>query len=129
MGKWYEENLGFKIIHTHGNDKDGVNFLYDEKSGFLLELFRSPDAGILEFSYMRPITFHLAIDCKDPLALAKQLESHGAKIIEGSHNIDHDSEKILIKDPWGMTLQLINRNKKLIINKIITETEISENLN
>jgi hypothetical protein len=45
---------------------------------------------------------------------AQRLVAAGAKLVGESPKNTYPEEKILVRDPWEMTIQLLNRKEKLI---------------
>jgi catechol 2,3-dioxygenase-like lactoylglutathione lyase family enzyme len=117
MGVWYRDHLGFKIVLSAGDDMDGVSFVADGEGKTILELGRLPEGPPLDGRSLQPLQLHIALECKDPSAEAERLIRAGAERIGESPRNSYRGEKILIRDPWGYTIQLVNRKKKLQDNK------------
>lgn len=113
MGKWFEKNLGFRIIRELGTDVEGVIFMADDR-GNVLEIANIPEIKPMDFKSMNPLLIHLAIECADPMSEAKRLVAAGAEWIGEAIRNDYKGEKILVRDPYGgLTIQLVNRQKAL----------------
>ena len=117
MGKWYQDHLGFKIVHCAGNDVDGVSFLTDDEGKTILELGRLPEGPPLDGQSLLPLQLHIAVECEDPNTEAERLLHAGAEFLGESPRNKYKGEKLLIRDPWGFTIQLVNRKDKLIESK------------
>jgi len=117
MGEWYRDNLGFKIIRSAGDDIDGVSFVVDGEGKTILELGRLPEGPPLDGRSLLPLQLHIAVECEDPSAEAERLIDAGAELLGESPRNRYKGEKILICDPWGYTIQLVNRKDKLRENK------------
>ena len=113
MGEWYRDNLGFEIIRRAGDDKEGVSFVVDSAGQTVLELGRLPEGPPLDPHTLSPLQLHIAVACDDPTAEAKQLVAAGAELIGESPRNAYKGEKVLLRDPWGFVIQLINRKDKL----------------
>jgi catechol 2,3-dioxygenase-like lactoylglutathione lyase family enzyme len=113
MGEWYRDQLGFRIIRSAGNDADGVTFLVDGDGRTVLELGRLPEGPPLDGRSLLPLQLHIAVTCEDPSAEAARLVAVGAQLLGESPRNRYPGEKILLRDPWGYTLQLVNRQEKL----------------
>jgi catechol 2,3-dioxygenase-like lactoylglutathione lyase family enzyme len=113
MGVWYRDNLGFKIVRSTGNDFDGVSFLVDSEGKTVLELGKIPEGPPIDGRSLRPLQFHIAVECDNPTAEAERLIKAGAELLGESPRNRYPGEKILIRDPWGYTIQLVNRKDKL----------------
>ena len=115
MGHWYKEHLGFRIIIEAGTDADGVIFM-DDDSGMVIEIGHLPGISPMEFRSHHPLSIHLAIECTSPENEARRLVEAGAELVGESLRNAYKGEKILVRDPWGLTIQLINRKAKLKSN-------------
>jgi hypothetical protein len=113
MGIWYRDNLGFRIVRSLGDDNDGVSFILDGDGKTILELGRLPEGPPLDCRCLLPLQLHFAIECEDPSAEATRLVSAGAELVGESPRNKYPGEKILIRDPWGYTIQLLNRKERL----------------
>ena len=113
MGIWYRDNLGFEIIRADGDDTFGVSFLRDRKDGTVIEIAKIPESTALDIGKQVPLQFHIAIDCEDPQSEADRLLSAGAEWIGESLYNSYPGEKLLLRDPWGYTIQLLNRQTTL----------------
>jgi hypothetical protein len=113
MGMWYRDNLGFKIVRSAGDDIDGVSFLIDSEGNAVLELGRLPEGPPLDSRSLLPLQLHIAIECENPTNEAGRLVKAGAELVGESPRNTYQGERILIRDPWGYTIQLVNRKDKL----------------
>jgi hypothetical protein len=112
MGNWYRDNLDFSILWQAGDDIDGVSFISDN-DGTILELAKIPEGPPLDAYSLEPLQLHIAIECSDPTTEAERLISAGATLIGESPRNSYPGEKILVRDPWGYVIQLLNRATKL----------------
>jgi hypothetical protein len=109
MGKWYQKNLGFRILRELGSNSEGVIFMEDDH-GNVIEIAHIPEMPSLDFKSMNPLLIHLAIECSNPIEEANRLVAAGAEMIGEAIRNDYKGEKILIRDPFGgLTIQLVNR--------------------
>jgi len=113
MGQWWVENLGFRVVRQSGDDFFGVCFLQDA-SGTIIEFGKIPEQAPLNFRALLPLQVHIAIECPDTLAEAARLVNQGASLIGESPMNDLAHEKLLMRDPFGAVIQLVNRKDKLI---------------
>jgi catechol 2,3-dioxygenase-like lactoylglutathione lyase family enzyme len=113
MGKWYCEHFGFRVVRSSGDDSAGGVFLKDDASGVTVELCKVAGKAIYDYRALEPLQAHIAIDCADPHALAEKLAQAGASIIEQSPKTPGSNMVVMVRDPWGFAIQLINRVEKL----------------
>jgi len=62
---------------------------------------------------MDPLLFHLALTSFDPDADSKRLIAAGAVYVDEVKTPD-GSYLIMLRDPWGVALQLCKRSRNLI---------------
>lgn len=113
MAKWYQDNLGFSILLQNGSQADGAAFAADSSGQMLIEFFSRPDTPALEFVGMAPLQLHIAVQSDDPEADCARLTQAGALFIERSSLRQAGDLLILMRDPWGMALQLVKRSRPL----------------
>jgi hypothetical protein len=113
MRTWHNRHIGLEIIRMAGTDEDGVVFLRDTDSNTTIEFGRMQGYRPLDFNAFDPLQVHLAVECENPAELASVSQKAGATIVGESARNDYTNEKILVRDPWGFVLQLINRKRKL----------------
>ena len=112
MGNWYRDNLDFSILWQSGNDVEGVSFISDN-DGTVLELGKLAEGPPLDAYSLKPLQLHIAIECDNPTTEAERLVSVGATLIGESPRNSYKGEKVLVRDPWGYVIQLLNRATKL----------------
>jgi catechol 2,3-dioxygenase-like lactoylglutathione lyase family enzyme len=113
MGNWYRDHLGFEILRSVGDDAEGVSFIVDSAGRTVLELGKLAERPPLDPRSLAPLQLHIAIDCDDPTTEAQRLAAAGAELIGESPRNAYPGEKLLVRDPWGFVIQLLNRQSKL----------------
>lgn len=113
MGEWYSENFSLGVLRKLGNDEQGVVFLKDPESGTVLEFAKLKEIDPLPFRSLPDLQVHLAFESDNPLKTSGQLEKAGAEFIGESPKAEAENERFLLKDPWGMTIQIIKRKNSL----------------
>jgi catechol 2,3-dioxygenase-like lactoylglutathione lyase family enzyme len=114
MAKWYEEHLGFQIKRSGGDNTDGVAFVADSSGQVMLELIARRDTRPLDFAAMPPLQVHLALLSDDPAADCDRLQEAGAVMLEDNLGRGSGDRLILLRDPWGMVIQLVKRKTPII---------------
>ncbi|REG82066.1 VOC family protein [Algoriphagus antarcticus] len=105
--RWYEEHLGLKVVKKM-IEPPYMTFLADDSGTVMLEIYSNPKGETLDFANLHPLAVHLALVSADPNADRDRLVEAGAKLI--SDDILPDgSHLIMVKDPWGLALQLCKR--------------------
>lgn len=107
--QWYVEHLGFTISRKR-DDFPFTHFLADESGRTFLELYSNTQEKLLTFTGNHPVLFHLAVVAKDARAERTRLEKAGATLAY-EDTIPDGSLLIMMRDPWGVPLQLCQRTK------------------
>ena len=110
MAEWYHETLGFNIKFSAQDEEKGVAFLTDGSDRVMLEFGRVPNVMPLTKGISHHLQFHIALASEDPDKEADYLASKGAKFIEKCPIKRPGENLIVLSDPWGNTIQLVNRN-------------------
>jgi glyoxylase I family protein len=109
VAAWYVTNLGFTVVRSR-EDAPYTRFLADESGRVVVELYSNLSARITEFGAGHPLTFHLAVVTQAADEDRQRLESAGATFfVEDA--LPDGSRLIMMRDPWGMPLQLCQRAK------------------
>lgn len=111
MAAWYTEHLGFRVIR-HIPEKADMHFLADDSGSVCIEIYRNPRVETPDYPAQHPLVFHLALISADPGADRRRLEAAGATFFEEDHLPD-GSHLVMMKDPWGHSLQLCRRAEPL----------------
>jgi catechol 2,3-dioxygenase-like lactoylglutathione lyase family enzyme len=108
MAHWYVEHLRMTIVraidgppHTH--------FLADATGRTVVEIYNNPKDAVPVYAGQHPLRFHLAFAVDDPELLKSALIAAGASFFEEARP-DPGSLLIMLRDPWGIPLQLCRRS-------------------
>ncbi|MGI9550412.1 MAG: VOC family protein [Aurantibacter sp.] len=104
---WYAENIGLRIVSVQ-KESPFMTFLADSSDRVILELYHRPDEAITDFTLQHPLTFHLAFVSEKAEEDRLRLEEQGASFVEEVKKED-GSHLIMLRDPWGLPLQLCQR--------------------
>jgi glyoxylase I family protein len=107
--QWYVDHLGFTIARQR-DDFPFTHFLADETGRTFLELYSNTTEPFLNFKGNHPLLFHLAVVAKDARAERARLEKAGATLAY-EDPIPDGSLLVMMRDPWGVPLQLCQRTK------------------
>lgn len=107
---WYVEHVGLRVRSAQP-EAPFMTFLEDGGQRVVLELYHRPDVAITDFSKEHHITFHVAFVSENAAADRSRLEAVGARFLEEVKKAD-GSHLIMMRDPWGMPLQLCQRAQK-----------------
>ncbi len=106
---WYSEFVGLKVVNAQ-KDPPFMTFLADASGRVILELYHRPDEAITNFTVQHFLTFHLAFASKNAETDKDRLMAEGATFVEEVKKED-GSHLIMLRDPWGMPLQLCERTE------------------
>lgn len=112
MAQWYVKNLNMKIVRAIPQANQ-THFLADEKGRVMMEIYTNPKSAVPDHSAEHPLRFHFAFAVEDPAALKDKLVKEGASVFEDLH-LDDGSNLIMMRDPWGVPLQLCKRTKPMV---------------
>jgi len=110
MAKWYQETLGFNIKFSAQDEEKGVAFLTDCTDKVMLELGKIPNVSPLASRINHHLQLHIALKSVDPDRDAEYLVSKGAAFIEKCPITRPGENLIVLRDPWGNTIQLVKRS-------------------
>lgn len=108
---WYAEQFGLKIIKAD-TTAPFVHFLSDE-GGSLLEVYSNAGGAVPDYAAQSPFTLHLAFSVDDLEATRDQLLQNGATPAGEPQDTPAGDRLLFLRDPWGVALQLVKRNKPL----------------
>ncbi len=107
VAAWYVEHLGFRIARRR-EDAPFTHFLADDTGRVIVEFYANPAAPVPEYAAAHPLSFHLAVVAADAHAECQRLTAAGAKLLREEPQPD-GSLLVMLRDPWGVPLQLCER--------------------
>ncbi|HXC01776.1 MAG TPA: VOC family protein [Opitutaceae bacterium] len=109
MSRWYVEHLGLRVV-LNREEAPYMTFLADDTGRVIMEIYTNPSAVIPDYAAAHPLCFHIAFVADDPRATQQKLEQAGASLFL-EENLPDGSRLIMMRDPWGVPLQLCKRTK------------------
>ena len=106
IAAWYVEHLQLTVIQ-HYPESNQMHFLSDD-SGTVIEIYSNPEAEVPNYREQNPLIVHLAFESSDPTLDSKRLIAAGAEFV-GEKKVNADTYLIMLRDPWGLALQLCKR--------------------
>lgn len=113
MARWYVENLGF-VVKRRVMEAPWAHFIVDSVGSTMIEIYGNPDVPLSDFRKMHPGTLHLAFVSEDIQADIDRLSAAGAKPEGGITDLPGGDTMAFIRDPWGLTLQLVKRREPMV---------------
>lgn len=111
VAAWYVAHLGFRIARRR-EDAPFTHFLADDTGRVIVEFYSNPAASVPDYAAQHPLCFHLAVVAADARAERSRLEAAGATLFREEPQPD-GSLLIMLRDPWGVPLQLCQRTVPL----------------
>lgn len=109
---WYCIHLGLKVA-THIPLPAQTHFLADDTEETILEIYCNPPDQVPDYASMNPLLFHLAFASASPADDCSRLVAAGASKVDEIRNTD-GTHLIMLRDPWGLALQLCKRASPLV---------------
>lgn len=112
MAEWYVQNMGMIIVRK--SDSSALtHFLGDGSGQVMVEIYNNPPDQVPDYANMNPLLLHLAFVCADPIQKRAELEVAGASFADEVHAKD-GSHLIMMRDPWGLAIQLCKRGVPML---------------
>ena len=112
VARWYGEHLGLKTVR-HLPSPSQTHFLADESGTTVLEIYHNPPGEVPDYAAMNPLLFHLAFVSSSPADDCTRLVAAGASRVDELQMAD-GSQLVMLRDPWGLALQLCKRAAPLV---------------
>ena len=116
MAEWYCENLDMKIIRK-GGPPVNMRFISDAGGNMMLELYNNPPDEVPDYPSMNPLSLHIAFMVDDVKAIRDNLVAAGATIAEDIKVTPSGDELVMLRDPWGVPIQFVNRAEPMMHHK------------
>ncbi|MFP4052553.1 MAG: VOC family protein [Phycisphaerae bacterium] len=113
VADWYVQQLGFQIKRS-ADEPTPVRFIADDSGSVMLEIYNNPAAPIPNYAQQDPLVLHLALVSDDPAADSDRLQAYGATFVEEVGPNDNGDYLIMLRDPWGLPLQLAKRGTPMV---------------
>jgi len=111
--QWYVEHLGLRIVRSV-SEPPYMHFLADSAGHGVLEFYTDPRSAVPDYSTMNPLTLHIALNVDDIDATRDRLLAAGATAAGETATTPAGDQLAFVRDPWGVTLQLVKRAKPLL---------------
>lgn len=112
MAAWYIENLGLSVVRQL-KEAPYTTFLADTSGRIMIEIYRNPADDVPPYREMNPLLVHLAFVSEEPEEDKKSLLAAGASL-ESDQQLEDGSHLVMLRDPWGLALQLCKRGKPML---------------
>ena len=113
LSRWYVAHLGLEIKRSQREAPFG-HFLADAGGTVMLEFYRQAHLPVPDYRSMDPLLLHLAFLADDVPVVRDRLLAAGATA-EGDVIVNPAGDEVaMLRDPWGLALQLIRRADPMI---------------
>ena len=112
MAAWYVQHLGMRIVRQV-SAPPYIHFVADAAGRTVIEIYSNPADPVPDYAAMHPLRFHLAFAAVDIDADKAALVAAGATVVDDQTTPD-GSRLIMLRDPWGLALQLCRRTTPLL---------------
>ena len=107
---WYCTHLGLTLANQQ-KVSPFMTFLADSTDRVVIEFYKREDELAEDFCNRHPLTFHVAFVSENAEEDKQRLLKAGASFFEEIFKED-GSHLVMLRDPWGMPLQLCQRTVK-----------------
>lgn len=108
---WYGRHLGFAVVRELDGPSN-TRFLADSLGRVVMELYHNPRAPVPDYGATDPLVFHVAVVSENAAGDRARLQAAGATVVREEPQPD-GSLLIMLRDPWGVPLQLCQRVRPL----------------
>lgn len=111
ISAWYCDHLGLNKTFAL-EVPPFTTFLTDSANRVVCEFYHRPEATIFELKKEHPLTFHIAFESQNAKDDMDRLIREGCTLEEEVNPAD-GGHLVMLRDPWGIPLQICQRAKKL----------------
>ncbi|MEL6254806.1 MAG: VOC family protein [Bacteroidota bacterium] len=115
MAAWYVKHLGLKVV-SKKEMAPFTHFLADDSGRVMIEFYNNPPDQVPDYANMDPLLLHFAFVSEDTQSDKDRLIEAGASFY-AEVNPDKNSSLLMLRDPWGLAIQLCKRSKPLLEEK------------
>ena len=112
QAQWWKEHLGLQIVSA-GDVPPYMNFVYDN-NGSMVELYSNEEMEHLDFAQINPFNLHFAFSVDDMESERERLIQAGATPDGEINNTPTGDKLCFLRDPWQVTVQLVQRKKPMV---------------
>jgi uncharacterized glyoxalase superfamily protein PhnB len=111
--EWYGKHLGFTVVRASAGPSQ-ARFLADSAGRTVLEIYSNAAGPMPDYPAQSPLTLHIAFLSADLQADSERLVAAGATLVEAPAPTPSGDVLGMLRDPWGVPLQLVQRTKPLL---------------
>jgi len=122
IADWYVTHLGCALVRA-GGEPTRQRFLSDNSGRILLEFYRNPRLPVPDYQSMDPLLLHVAFVSRAPALDRERLVAAGARVVEDVTIAPNGDKLVMLRDPWGLAVQLVKRAKPMLKSAEIKRTQ------
>ena len=112
MAVWYVKHLKMQGVRSI-QEPPHMHFLADATGRVVMEIYTNPIAPIPAYADQHPLCLHVAFAVEDAATTRDNLIANGATLLT-DQKMDDGSHLVMLRDPWGVALQLCQRNVPMV---------------
>ena len=112
ISKWYCEHLGFTIA-LENKEAPFMHLLKDESGTVMIEFYNNSAAPVPNYTEQDPLVVHIAFVSINPVEDKDRLVEAGCSVVI-EQKFDDGSHLFMMRDPWGLAIQLCKRGAPVI---------------
>jgi glyoxylase I family protein len=112
VADWYMRHLGLRVVRKGEGPVFG-HFLADAAGRVVLEIYHQ-NAPVPDYAALDPFVFHIAFMTPDVERERVRLLAAGATPAGDISRAQNGDVLSFVRDPWGVTLQLVRRGQPLL---------------
>jgi glyoxylase I family protein len=112
LAEWYTRHLGMRVLRSL-DAAPHTRFLADESGRVVIEVYRQ-QVPVPDYATMDPMVLHIAFSAPDVQAARQRLLAAGATPAGDVATAPNGDELAMVRDPWGITVQLVKRSRPLL---------------
>jgi catechol 2,3-dioxygenase-like lactoylglutathione lyase family enzyme len=113
MAAWYVKHCGLHVVRSVDKSPH-MHFLADATGRVILEIYNNPIAPVPDYAQQHPLVLHIAYAVEDAGKEKNRLIEAGASLISDTGLSENNTRLVMLRDPWGIALQLCQRGVPLI---------------
>jgi catechol 2,3-dioxygenase-like lactoylglutathione lyase family enzyme len=113
LAAWYGAHLGMKTVRKL-DEAPFTHFLADSVGRAVLEVYHHTKAPVPDYKALDPLVVHIAFKTIDLASDMRRLLAAGATVAADVTVTPAGDEMVFLRDPWGLTIQLIRRARPLL---------------
>ena len=113
VARWYVDHLGF-TVKRQIPDPPWIHFLADDSGTVMLEIYGNTEVEFPGFGGIEAMGLHLALVSHDIEADISRLTDAGGTQDGDLQQNPAGDRLVMIRDPWGFCLQLVQRSEPMI---------------